>query len=221
MQILWHMEKRILSYLDGDLEAAMKFPEKLQTLEEEIEEEEDSEWSSRELNHFTETEDNWRDLIAKLEGNYAAYVFADKKFLGGKQVHRAINFFKAVMIEALPDPFQLREMVPNVTGYLSGGLHRENWERAMVQITKVCVKETSHPGINYLIKHVGSIFRRLFTLALDDVKQGEEFSATFKLLPRSVEKHLIGEFDDMLWDLLQSVAEQTHCSLEPMVSLAA
>ena len=69
MQILWHMEKRILSYLDGDLEAAMKFPETLQTLEEEIDEEEESEWSTRELNHYTEAEDNWRNLIARLEGN--------------------------------------------------------------------------------------------------------------------------------------------------------
>ena len=124
------------------------------------------------------------------------------------------------MIEALPDPFQLHDMVPNVTGYLAGGLHRENWERATVQITRVCVKDVSHPGINYLIKHVGSIFRRLFTLALDDVKHGEEFSATFKLLPTTVEKHLIGEFDNMLWDLLQSAANRTHCSLEPMVGLS-
>jgi len=218
-QVLWHVERRIVSYLDGDLESAMKFPEMLQTLEEELEEEDDSEWSSRELNHYTENEDDWRNRIAALEGNYSSAVQADNRFLGGKQVQRAIQFFREVMIEALPDPFELREVVPNVTGYLASGLNRENWERALVQITKVCVKEVSHPGINFLIKHVGSIFRRLFGLALDDVKCGEEFSATFKLLPNPVEKHLVGEFDNMLWALMETVAAQTHTSLEPMVSL--
>jgi hypothetical protein len=196
----------------------MKFPEKLQTLEEELEDEDDSEWAERELNHYTEQEDKWRDRIATLEGNYSAAVQAENRFLGGKQVQRAIQFFREVMIESLPDPYELRDVVPSVTGYLGSGLNRENWERAMVQITKVCVKEVSHPGINFLIKHVGSIFRRLFTLALDDVKCGEEFSSTFKLLPNQVEKHLVSEFDHMLWTLMEYVASQTHCSLEPMYS---
>jgi len=49
MQIMWHVQRRILSYLDGDLESAMKFPGKLQTLEEEIDEEDESEWSLKEL----------------------------------------------------------------------------------------------------------------------------------------------------------------------------
>jgi hypothetical protein len=216
-QVLWHVQERIKSYLDGDLESAMKFPEKLQTLEEELEDEDDSEWAERELNHYTEQEDKWRDRIATLEGNYSAAVQAENRFLGGKQVQRAIQFFREVMIESLPDPYELRDVVPSVTGYLGSGLNRENWERAMVQITKVCVKEVSHPGINFLIKHVGSIFRRLFTLALDDVKCGEEFSSTFKLLPNQVEKHLVSEFDHMLWTLMEYVASQTHCSLEPMV----
>ena len=140
-QVLWHVERRIVSYLDGDLESAMKFPEKLQTLEEELEEEDESEWATRELNHYTEHEDNWRNRIASLEGNYSLAVQADNRFLGGKQVQRAIQFFGEVMIEALPDPFELLDVVPNVTGYLASGLNRENWERAMVQITKVCVKE--------------------------------------------------------------------------------
>lgn len=219
MDVLWHVEQRIMSYLDGDLESSMKFPEMLQTLEDEIDEEEESEWSSRELNHYTEAEDHWRDRIASLEGKYSPAVQAEKGFLGGKQVQRSIQFFKDVMIEALPNPFQLRDKVANVTGYLGGGLNRENWERAMVQITRVCVKDVSHPGINYLIKHVGNIFRRLFVLALDDVKKGEEFSATFKLLPTPVEKHLVCEFDDMLWHLMKNVADKTHCALEPMVCL--
>jgi Dynamin family len=43
--VLYEIEKRINSYLDGDLESALKFPEKLQTLEEEIGDEETSDWS--------------------------------------------------------------------------------------------------------------------------------------------------------------------------------
>ena len=165
VKILFAVEERVLSYLDGDLECSIKFPDKLQILDDEIEEEEESEWARRELNHYTENEVHWRDQISIMD--YPDEIQADKLFLGGKQVHRAIEFFKAVMISALPDPYQLRKYVPNGTGYLGGGLQRENWERAMVQITRVCVKDVSHPGINYLIKHVGSIFRRLFTLALE------------------------------------------------------
>lgn len=82
-----------MSYLDGDLESSMKFPEMLQTLEDEIEEEEESEWSSRELNHFSKAEDHWRDRIASLEGKYSSAVQAEKGFLGGKQVQRSMQFF--------------------------------------------------------------------------------------------------------------------------------
>ena len=217
-QVLYEVEQRIISYLDGDLECSMKFPEKLQTLDDEIDEEEESEWSKKELNHYTEAEDQWRDRIANFEGNYPEEVQADNRFLGGKQVQRAIEFFRAVMIDSLPDPFEMIDLVPNVTGYLGGGLQRENWERAMVQFTRVCVKDVSHPGINYLIKHVGTVFRRLFSLALDDVKMGEEFSATFKMLPTAVEKYLVCEFDSMLWGLMENVSSQTHGALEPMVS---
>lgn len=215
--ILFEIEKRINSYLDGDLESAIKFPEMLQTLDEEIDDEENSEWAGREMNQYTEAEDSWRNRIADFKGPYPASVQPDRKFLGGKQVQRAIHFFGEVMIESLPDPFELKDIVGNATGFLGGGLQRENWERAMVQITRVCVKRVSHPGINYLIKHVGCIFRRLFSLALEDVKQGEELSATFKLLPAAVEKHFLKEFDDLLWGLLQNVAYTTHLSLEPMV----
>ena len=40
--MVFHLQKRVLAYLDGDLESARKFPAMLQTLEDEIEEEEDS-----------------------------------------------------------------------------------------------------------------------------------------------------------------------------------
>ena len=219
--ILYEIEKKILSYLDGDLMSAIKFPEKLQTLDDEIDEEDNSEWREKELNHYSESEDHWRDRIADFEGEYPESVQPDEELLGGKQVQRAIEFFRAVMIEALPDPFELKKVVGNATGYLGGGLQRENWERAMVQITKVCVKNVSHPGINYLIKHVGCIFRKLFSLALDDIKTGEQLSSTFKLLPTAVEKHLLTEFDVMLWALMENAANMTHLALEPMVSISS
>ena len=122
------------------------------------------------------------------------------------------------MIEALPDPFQLQSKVANVTGFLGGGLQHENWERAMVEITRVCLKDVSHPGLNYVIKHVGSIFRRLFSIALEDVKQGEKCSAEFKQIPTGVERFLQSEFDGILWNLLVAASNEVHSSMEPMYS---
>jgi hypothetical protein len=217
-QLLSEVDDRLQRYLDGDLESSLKFPEMMQTLEEEIEAEEDSEWSTKDLNHYTSREDSWRDRIVDLNGEYPEEVQPDTRFLGGKQYHRAMDFFGAVMVDALPDPFELRDKVPNLTGYLGGGLQRENWERATVEIVRVCLMDITHPGINYLIKHVGNLFRRLFQIALDDVRQGERFSETFKLLPRGVENYLTQHFDDFLWELMKTAAEMTHLSLEPMYS---
>ena len=88
-EMLWSMRRRVMSYLDGDLEASVKFPEKLQTLEEEIDEEEESEWASKDLNHYTENEDRWRDQIADVfQGEYPESIQSEEKFLGGKQVQR-------------------------------------------------------------------------------------------------------------------------------------
>lgn len=216
--VLLSVENKLLDYMDGDLQSAMKFPQALQSLNDEIDEEEDSEWSTRELNYHTENEDHWRERIAAMNGSYPPEIQASKRFLGGKQYQRAIEFFRVVMIDALPDPYQLKGMVANATGYLAGGLQRENWERAMVQITSVCIKDVSHPGINYLIKHVGSLFRRLYSLAMDDIKHGEQFSSTFQQLPQIVERHLAHHFDEMLWELLSHASELTHASLEPMYS---
>jgi len=215
--MLSEVDNRLNRYLDGDLESSRKFPERMQTLEEEIEEEEESEWSEKELNYYTDREDQWRDRIAELD-DYPEEIQPDMPFLGGKQCQRALDFFRAVMIDALPDPYELELLVPNITGYLAGGLQRENWERATVEIVRTCLREVSHPGINYLVKHVGNIFRRLFRLAMDDISQGERFSSTFKLMPRGVEKELNDRFDKVLWKLMENAAEKTHLSLEPMYS---
>jgi hypothetical protein len=213
--MVFHLQKRVIAYLDGDLESARKFPAMLQTLEDEIEEEIESDWAEKELNYHTEKEIQWRSRILALD-EYPEELQAEEKFLGGKQYQRAMVFFRIVMIEALPDPYDFRDLAANGAGYLGGGLQRENWERAMVQIIRVCMKDVTHPGINYLVKHVGSILRRLFALALEDIKQGEEFSATFKLLPNAVEKYLFSAFDTMLWGLMTEAADKTHCAMEPM-----
>jgi len=66
-QTLQAVEKKVLDYLDGDLETAFKNPDLLQTLDDELKAEEDSEWCDRELNHYSSEEEEWRDRIADLE----------------------------------------------------------------------------------------------------------------------------------------------------------
>ena len=217
-ELLVQINKKMLKYLDGDLTSSIKFPKKLQTLEQEIDQEEESEWSEKGLNHYSEAEDSWRDKIEAFHGEFPNEIQPNKRFLGGKQVQRALGFFSTVLIASLPDPSVLKEFVPNATGYLGDGLQHENWEGAIVEIIKTCLKEVSHPGINYLIKHIGNIFRRLFLVALDDIKKGERHSKTFKLLPDSIENYLVKDFDEMLWKLMEKASEQTHSSMEPMYS---
>ena len=118
----------------------------------------------------------------------------------------------------MPNPFDLKGFVANGAGYLQGGLLRENWEHAITAIVQMTVKKTIHPGINFLIKHVGQIFRRMFGIALEDVKQRDEFSATLKLMPSSVESFLGGKFDDMLWKVMEDAANSSHEALAPMYS---
>jgi hypothetical protein len=217
-QLLYTLRERIMAYLDGDLASSIEFPEKLQTLEEEIDGEEQSDWCARELNFHSEKEESWRDRIAELEGEYPETLHPDTAFLGGKQIHRAMEFYKAMLIEALPNPYDFKDKVANATGFLSGSLSRENWEHALVQLCKVLMEDVTHPGANYLVKHMGCILRRLFALALEDAKKGKEFSSTFKLLPVAVEKYLMKEFDDMLWSLMQEAANVMHMVLKPMYS---
>jgi hypothetical protein len=215
--MLHSIEERLMAYLNGDLKSALDFPERLQSLYDEINDEEESDWASKELNFHSEKEDIWRDKIASSE-NFPDVLMADTPFLGGKQVQRAIGFFRYTTLDCLPDPYTLKSQVANITGYMNGGLMQEAWERAMVQITMVLMKEVSHPGVNYVVKHIGSILRRLADLAMEDVKHGQEMSATYKLIPAAVEKHLKLQFDDMLWKLMKLSAERIHCAVEPMYS---
>jgi hypothetical protein len=92
---------RICSYLDGDLETAQQFPAFMKDLEEEIEDEENSEWKGRRLGRKVpiEEEEEWRDTIADMfDGERVhEHVQPNKKFLGGKQYQRALGLFKATM----------------------------------------------------------------------------------------------------------------------------
>jgi hypothetical protein len=63
----------------------------------------------------------------------------------------------------------MKNFVPTGAGYLQGGLQRENWERCTLAIVRMASKTSILPGINFLIKHVGSIFRSLFQAALIDM----------------------------------------------------
>jgi hypothetical protein len=55
-------------------------------------------------------------------------------------------------------------------------------------------------------------------LALKDIKEGQEFSITFRLVPSAVEDFLEVEFDKMLWGLMEQAAENIHTALEPLYS---
>jgi hypothetical protein len=216
MQALRQIEDRVSKYINGNLNACRTFPERMQSLGEEIQDESFSEWSSRKLNHHKETP--WRQRIEQLDNQFPAYVQPDKAFLGGKQIQRAIEFFRAVMVDSLPDPQgEFRDLVANSVGYLANGTLRENWEQALVQIVETCVKEMTHPGINFVVKHVGYICRRLFRLAMDDIKQDDRFYDAFKVLPVAVEKHFMAKFDAMLWGLMEKSADRISMALEPMV----
>ena len=53
-QVLLALETKLLAYLDGDLESTMKFPDASQTLDDEIDEEEESDWAKKDLNFYSE-----------------------------------------------------------------------------------------------------------------------------------------------------------------------
>ena len=116
--LLSEVEEKLQNYLNGDMESSLKFPERMQTLEDEIVDEDESEWSVKDLNEYTEGENIWRNRIFDAK-KYPEEIQPNLKFLGGKQYHRAIEFLRAVMVDALPDPFQLEELVANATGVRS------------------------------------------------------------------------------------------------------
>jgi hypothetical protein len=209
--MLLEIEHQMQRYLDGYLELSSTFPEQMKTLEDEIL----SEWSSQELNHYSEFEDYWRDRIDSLE-NYPKEVQPEIKLLGRKQYDRALAFFHTVMVDSLPDQSRLKKFIYNTTGYLTDGLHSENWEKAMVDVVRTCLKKILHPGINYLIKHIGCIFRNLFATVMNEMQHANRFSDAFRVLHRTVEGYLSQHFDDLLWELMKNAAEKTHSSLEPM-----
>ena len=101
---LSEIQKSVNKYLDGSMKASITFSTRSRTLEEEIDEEDNSDWCAMELNHHTDFEDTWRDLVAEIlerDLDTIAYLQPNEKFLGGKQIHRAIEFFAFAMIGKL------------------------------------------------------------------------------------------------------------------------
>ena len=105
--VLQKVQERTNAYLDGDLETAIKFPNVLQDLDDELQEEEDSEWCNRFLSHHASEEgkEKWRNCLAEID--YPKTIQAEKKFLGGKQVQRAFVVFELAMIGKLQILFVL------------------------------------------------------------------------------------------------------------------
>eukprot|EP00929_Paragymnodinium_shiwhaense_P104120 TRINITY_DN68159_c0_g1_i1.p1 TRINITY_DN68159_c0_g1~~TRINITY_DN68159_c0_g1_i1.p1 ORF type:complete len:980 (-),score=234.70 TRINITY_DN68159_c0_g1_i1:31-2970(-) len=218
-EVLDHLVTRIKSYLDGSLLVAHKLPQHHQTLDDEVTGEEESDWAHRPLNHLNEVEDKWREHIADMaEGNWPKSVQADGKFLGGKQYQRALQFFKSVMIDRLPDPHKLRPYVMTSCGHLRGGLSHEDWEHATVEIIKTCVRSVSESGINFFVKHVLYIFRQLLRVAFEDVRHGEQYSSMFKHLPSNLEQWIFQKYDEMVWSIGSEAARRCHISMEPYYS---
>lgn len=57
LYFLIDVQRKIISYLDGNMDVTCKFPQRLRTLYEEIYLEEESEWSGKELNHHNNEEE--------------------------------------------------------------------------------------------------------------------------------------------------------------------
>ena len=211
--------KKIVNYLDGDLESAIHLEHLLQTLDQELDFEEGSDWKDKRLNTrvSSKDEEQWRNHIADMEDDFPSQLHPDVKLLGGKQYHRAFQFFCTVMIDRLPSPFALKDKVITSLGFLHDGMRSENWERATSQIIKTCMKDVMRPGTNHFIKHVGAILRRLFKVAMTHMKEGrEDVSELVNLLPPHVERWLEEQYDELLWDLMTQASEYSHISLEPM-----
>ena len=91
---------QIKEYLDGDLETAAKFPDFLMDLDDELGLEEDSEWFDQTLGTKAslQDEENWREIIGTMiDNSVPEHVYADEKFLGGKQFQRATKLLYATM----------------------------------------------------------------------------------------------------------------------------
>eukprot|EP00804_Cyclotella_cryptica_P002740 CCRYP_009637-RA/>CCRYP_009637-RA protein AED:0.03 eAED:0.02 QI:0/0/0/1/1/1/4/0/825 len=213
---------RISNYLDGDLETAKQFPDCMKDLEDELQEEDDSEWSSRRLGMRVpiEEEEKWRDIIESMfaENQIPEHVYPSKKFLGGKQFQRAVQLLNATMAEAFPDPHTMKDFVASGAGYLQGGLQRENWERCTLSIVRMASKTSIQPGINFFIKHAGSIFRSLFQVALQDMAYRDANTSQLLKSCPLLKQHLKNTFDDMIWEIMNDAADRTHLSLEPWYS---
>ena len=91
-------------------------------------------------------------------------------------------------------------------------------ERATLSIIKMTSEVSVHPGINFLIKHVGAIYQHLFQVAVRDTKLWDTKMLRLLEICPGLESRLAVQFDDMLWDLMQNAARQTYLSMKPWYS---
>jgi len=218
LDIMADANDRMVAYLDGNMEVVKKFPDASQKIIDEIIGEAESGWRYRELNCYTEQEDASREQIRTMfhENKVPGHIQANKMFFAGKQYQRAVNFSMVLMKDALTDPHLYSEAAANAAGYLSSNIQQDNREGAMQQIVEACIKPLCAQGINYLVKHVGYIFRRLFKIALRDIQNGGEKSRIYKLLPAPAEEFICNQFDDMVWKLMDDTARTVHIAVGPM-----
>jgi len=111
--------------------------------------------------------------------------------------------------ESFPNVEAMRDYVASGAGYLQGGLP--------LSIVKTTSKTAMHPGINFFIKHAGTIFRNLFQVALKDISELPETKHLFDICP-GIESIVTNKFDDMVWELSKQAAGAIHLSIEPFYS---
>ena len=87
-----------------------------------------------------------------------------------------------------------------------------------VEILIAIANSSAIPGINFFIKHAGTIFRHLFQVAIKDVKQRSVDGNRLLEICPGLENHLTDKFDEMVWTLMTNAADKTHVSLEPWYS---
>ena len=84
--------------------------------------------------------------------------------------------------------------------------------------SNITIVPISPQQINFFIKHVGAIFRKLFQVALAGTKRCVDSNRLLEVCP-GLERRLTDEFDERLWMLMETAADKTHLSLEPMFSI--
>jgi hypothetical protein len=154
----YQMGERIKAYLDGNLNAALKFPDKLQNVYDESDEKEDSDWKDRELNHYTRVRRDVARSGCRPRGLSRRHP-APENFSGASSTNVLSASLMRFWSRRSLTRYERREYAPTGAASLNGRLQREDHEHTMTQVTKACLKKITHHGVNNLVKHAGCILR--------------------------------------------------------------